>query len=56
MVLLISWLRFFAYFLVIRNISKLSLTLIAMIGDTLNFMFIMGCWILIMGSVFTTLF
>jgi len=39
-VLCICWLRFFTYFLVIRGISKLLLTLLAMIGDTLNFMFI----------------
>jgi len=55
-VLGISWLRFFVYFLVVRTISKLLLTLIAMIGDTLSFMFIVCCFILIMASVFTTLY
>ena len=55
-VLVVSWLRFFTYFLVVRTISKLLLTLIAMIKDTLSFMFIMGCFILIMSSLFTTLY
>lgn len=55
-VLGISWLRFFVYFLVVRSISKLLLTLIAMIGDTVSFMFIVCCFILIMASVFTTLY
>ena len=55
-VLIISWLRFFVYFLVIRDISKLVLTLLAMIGDTVSFMFITSCFILIMASIFTTLY
>jgi hypothetical protein len=55
-VLCISWLRFFVYFLVIKPLSKLMLTLIAMIVDTLSFMFIIGCFIMIMASVYTTLF
>ena len=55
-VLLLSWLRFFAYFLVVRDISKLLLTLIAMLGDTLSFMFIVFSFILLMTSIFTTLY
>ena len=55
-VLCIAWLRFFCYFLVIRNISKLLLILVAMIGDTLAFMFILCCFLLIVASVFTTLY
>lgn len=55
-VLCICWLRFFTYFLVIRDISKLLLILVAMVGDTLAFMFIMCCFILIMSSIFTTLY
>ena len=56
LVLCVSWLRFFVYFLVVRNVSKLILTLIAMIGDTVSFMFIVCCFILIMASIFTTLY
>ena len=55
-VLCISWLRFFVYFLVVKPISQLLLTLIAMIWDTVSFMFIISCFILIMASVYTTLF
>jgi len=56
LVLLVSWMRFFTYFLVIKTISKLILTLIHMILDTISFMFIICCCILILTSVFTTLF
>jgi hypothetical protein len=55
-VLCLSWLRFFVYFLVVRPISKLLLTLIAMIDDTLSFIFIFSCYLLIAASVFTTLY
>ena len=55
-VLAISWIRFFFYFLVVRSISKLLLTLIAMIQATTAFMFIVFCFILIMASVFTALY
>lgn len=56
MVLCVSWLRFFLYFLVVRKISKLLLTLTSMIKDTMYFMLIVFCFILIMTSVFTTLY
>ncbi len=56
LVLCISWIRFFSYFLVIMNISKLLLTLLAMVSDTVSFLFIVSCFILIMASIFTTLY
>ena len=56
LVLIVSWLRFFSYFLVVRSISKLLLTLIEMIGDTISFLFLVSCFILIMSSVFATLY
>lgn len=56
LVLVVTWLRFFVYFLVVRKISKLILTLVAMIGDTLSFLFLVCCFILITASVFTTLY
>ena len=40
-VVIISWVRFFAYFLVIRSISKLINTLMKMFVDTASFVFIM---------------
>ncbi len=56
LVLCVSWLRFFSYFLVVRSISKLLLTLIEMIGDTVSFLFLVSCFILIMSSIFATLY
>jgi len=55
-VLCLTWLRFFTYFLVVKLISQLLLTLLTMIWDTLSFMFLVGCFILIMASIYTTLF
>jgi len=55
-VLAITWLRFFFYFLVVRHVSKLLLTLIAMLLDTLGFIMLAACYLLIMASVFTTLY
>ena len=55
-VLCICWLRFFTYFLMIRQLSKLLLVLVSMILDTINFMFIVVCFILIISSLMTTLY
>jgi hypothetical protein len=55
-VLIISWLRFFFYFLIIRDISKLLLTIVAMVGDTLNFLIFVTCYLFLMASIFTTLY
>ena len=54
-IVLLSWFRFFAYFLIIKNISKLLMTLWRMIKETMSFMFIVCCYLMIMSSVFTTL-
>jgi hypothetical protein len=55
-VTLVSWLRFFGYFLMVRIISKLLHTLFRMLIDTFSFMFLLACYFCIMSSVFTTLF
>lgn len=55
-VLIMSWIRFFSYFLVIRTISKLLLTLFRMINDAVSFIFIVMCYLLISATIFTTLF
>ena len=55
-VLIISWLRFFIYFLLIEEISKMLLTIYEMLTDTLSFVFIVLCYLLIVASVFTTLY
>lgn len=56
LVMVISWARFFFYFLLEKSISKLLLTLVEMVGDTLSFLLLMGCYILVQASIFTTLF
>jgi hypothetical protein len=54
--IIVSWVRFFSYFLVIRKISKLIMTLVQMIYDMLSFMFVFACYLLIIATIFTTLF
>ncbi|CAI2359649.1 unnamed protein product [Moneuplotes crassus] len=55
-VMIVSWARFFLYFLLEKSISKLLLTLVEMVGDTLSFLLLIGCYILVQASIFTTLF
>lgn len=55
-VLVFSWLRFFIYFLVIRDISKMLLTIYEMLADTLSFILIVICYFVVVASVFTTLY
>ena len=51
-----AWMRFFAFFLVIKSISRILMTLIQMLIDTISFAIIMVCYLLLMASIFTTLF
>lgn len=55
-VVIVSWLRFFSYFLVIRTISKLFMTLIKMLKDTVSFILVVSCYLIIVTTIFTTLF
>ena len=55
-VVIVGWLRFFGYFLVIRRISKLIMTLVKMLSDTLSFIFLFSCYLILVTTVFTTLF
>ena len=56
LVLCICYLRFFTYFLVMQNLAKLLLILVAMLADTIAFLFILFSFIIIMSSIFTTLY
>lgn len=56
LVLMISWLRYFSYFLVIRLISKLTITLFSMIKETVSFLIILSCYLILLTTVFATLF
>lgn len=53
---MISWLRYFSYFLVIRLISKLTITLFSMIKETVSFLIILSCYLILLTTVFATLF
>lgn len=55
-VVIVSWLRFFGYFLVVRSVSKLINTLIRMISDAVSFILIVSSYLLLMSTIFTTLF
>jgi hypothetical protein len=39
-----------------RNLAKLLLILVNMLADTVAFLFILGSFIIIMSSIFTTLY
>ena len=54
--LIIAWLRFFSYFLVINNISKVTLTLFMMLKEALNFLIVLGLYLVLMTTVFATMF
>ena len=51
-----SWMRFFAYFLVVGGIAELLLTLISMLIDSIAFIILVACLVLVFASVFTTLY
>lgn len=55
-VLVISWLRFFSYFLTVSAISKVTITLFSMLKETLSFLIILGCYLILMTTIFATLF
>lgn len=55
-VVILSWLRFFGYFLMIRQISKLIMTLVKMLYDSISFIFIVSCYLLVASTIFTMLF
>ncbi len=56
LVLIVSWLRFFSYFLVVRIISKLTITLFSMLKEVLPFMIILACYSVLTTTMFATLF
>jgi hypothetical protein len=56
LVVVVAWLRCFSYFLIIRPISKLLMTLMRMLKDTFSFLFIIICYLLLMSTIFTTIY
>lgn len=55
-ILIISWIRFFSYFLVINLISKLAITFFRMLKEAVPFIIIVCCYMILMTTVFTTMF
>lgn len=55
-VVIVSWLRFFGYFLVVRSVSKLLNTLLRMVRDCISFLLLLGSYLLLAATIFTTLF
>ena len=55
-VMLAAYFRFFNYFLVIENISKMILVMYSLFIGTWNFIFLYSCYLVMIGSVFTTLY
>ena len=55
-ILVISWFRFFAYFLIVEKISVLIMTLVRMLIVGLSFLFIFICYLLVATTIFTTVF
>jgi hypothetical protein len=56
LVLVISWLRFFSYFLVIKSVSKVTITLFYMLYETVSFLVILSFYLILMTTVFATMF
>lgn len=53
---LLQWTRFYMFFLMISELSKMLLTFIAMVIDTIAFMFLVGAYLIIVSAIFTTMF
>lgn len=54
--ILLQWTRFYMFFLMISELSKMMLTFIAMVADTIAFMFIVIAYLIIVSAMFTTIF
>ncbi|CDW72703.1 UNKNOWN [Stylonychia lemnae] len=55
-VVTVTWIRFFAYFLIIKKVSKLLITLVTMIFNTMSFFFMFVCYMIIAASIFNMRF
>lgn len=56
LVVCVSWMRYFSYFLSIHLISKMTLTLFRMLIETLSFFVILSCYLILTTTMFATLF
>ena len=54
--IVIQFMRFFLFFLIINSVSKMLITLVYMVIDTLAFCALMSTYIIIQAQIFTTFF
>ncbi len=52
----ITWVRFFSYFLIVKRVSKLLITLVTMLQSTLSFFFMFSCYFILAATVFNMRF
>jgi hypothetical protein len=55
-VIMLIWARFFLFFLVVPSVSKMLLTLVAMIYDVQSFFMVMIAYLMMATQIFQTLF
>jgi hypothetical protein len=54
--IVLQWLRFFALFLLLKSVSKMIITLVDMFLMSFTFMIILFSYLILMASLFTTLY
>ena len=52
----LQWLRFYMFFLMLSELSKMILTFIAMVVDTLPFLLLVIIYLVVTAAIFTTVF
>lgn len=52
----LQWQRFYMFFLMLSELSKMILTFIAMVVDTLPFLLLVIIYLVVTAAIFTTVF
>ena len=55
-IIVVQWARFYAFFFMISELSKMILTFSSMIIGTMSFMFLVAAYLILVSAIFTTLF
>ena len=56
LMIVLQYFRFYCFFIMISSLSLMLLTLIAMIIDTMAFMFLVASYLIVMAAIFTSVF
>ena len=56
LMIVLQWFRFYQFFFLISELSKMILTLLAMIIDTQSFFFVVYSYLIVSAVIFTTVF